>query len=383
MRAFPATLQSVPQTDAQDIAIRPAPELTVVVPTFKERDNIPQLINRLRRLLVGYCTWEVIFVDDDSPDGTADLVRKIGEGDDRVRCVRRIGRRGLAGACIEGMLASQAHYIAVMDADLQHDESLLTAMLDRLRTGDVDLVVATRYLNGAAASGLSAKRARVSQWSNAFARRLLGVNLTDPLSGFFMVRRTIFENMAPTLSPQGFKILLDIATNAHGRLRIAEFPYIFRARNRGKSKFDLKAALDFLALLVAKLTRGRISYRFFLFCLVGATGLFVHMSLLEFALRTGAAQFISAQLVGTIGAITWNYYLNNTITYYDRRLFGWRFLVGLFEFYLICAVGALSNVGVASFLYGTSPNWWLAGLLGALMGVVWNYVVSAAFVWRI
>src|SRR5438132_970180 len=124
-----------------------AAELTIVVPTFNERANVPPLIERLRTALAGV-DWEVIFVDDDSPDGTAALAKAIGASDARVRCLRRIGRRGLAGACLEGMLASQASLVAVMDGDLQHDEALLEPMLARLRLRDVDLLVATRYANG-------------------------------------------------------------------------------------------------------------------------------------------------------------------------------------------------------------------------------------------
>ncbi len=151
-------------------ATRPAPDLAIVVPTFQERENVPQLIERLRALLSGRA-WEVIVVDDDSPDGTAAVVRRIGEGDQRVRCIRRIGRRGLAGACIEGMLTTQARYVAVMDADLQHDETLLVTMLDRLRKGDVDLVVATRYLDGGGAHGSHRRRRRLSRWSTGSRAR--------------------------------------------------------------------------------------------------------------------------------------------------------------------------------------------------------------------
>ena len=161
-------------------AARPAPELSVVVPTFKERDNVPLLVEKLARTLAGI-DWEVIFVDDNSPDGTAAVVRAIGETDARVRCIRRIGRRGLAGACIEGMLASQARYVAVMDADLQHDETLLAAMLAQLRGGDADLAVASRYVDGGSAAGLrSARREQASRLSTAVARRLLGVDAERP-----------------------------------------------------------------------------------------------------------------------------------------------------------------------------------------------------------
>src|SRR5215213_6845437 len=208
---------------------RPAPELSVVVPTFKERDNVPLLVDKLAHALAGV-DWEVVFVDDNSPDGTAAIARAIGATDSRVRCVRRIGRRGLAGACIEGMLSSQARYVAVMDADLQHDETLLTAMLARLR-GDFDLAVASRFADGASAAGLSSvRREHASRVSNALTRRLLGVTLSDPMSGFFMMRRDRFEELASQLSSQGFKILLDIVATARGNLCIAELPFVFAER---------------------------------------------------------------------------------------------------------------------------------------------------------
>lgn len=361
--------------------MRPAPELSVVVPTFKERDNVPLLVEKLAHTLSGI-DWEVVFVDDNSPDGTAAVARQIGATDARVRCVRRIGRRGLAGACIEGMLSSQARYVAVMDADLQHDETLLTTMLEKLR-GGFDLAVASRFAEGASASGLSsANREKASRVSNAMARRLLGVTLSDPMSGFFMMRRERFEELAPQLSSQGFKILLDIVATARGSLRIAELPFVFGERQHGESKLDTRVALDFAALILAKLTNDTVSFRFLLFCLVGLTGIAIHMAVLQFGLNFAGLSFGWAQTVATFAAITWNFVLNNMFTYRDQRLAGWQFLTGLIRFQVICAVGAISNVGIASVIYDYDPEWWIAGLGGALMGAVWNYVVSAAFVWR-
>ena len=360
---------------------RPAPELSIVVPTFKEHDNVPLLVEKLARTLEGI-DWEVIFVDDNSPDGTAAAARTLGTGDARVRCIRRIGRRGLSGACIEGMLASQARYVAVMDADLQHDETLLTGMLARLRAGDADISVASRFSDGASAAGLSsANRERASRVSNEMARRLLGVDLSDPMSGFFMMRRERFEELAPQLSSQGFKILLDIVATARGTLRIAELPFVFAERQHGESKLDTRVALDFAALVLAKLTNDMVSFRFLLFCLVGLTGIAIHLATLRLAL-TVPLSFGTAQTIATVAAITWNFVLNNMFTYRDQRLAGWQFLTGLIRFQLICAVGALSNVGIAAWIYEHDPSWWIAGLGGALMGAVWNYVVSAAFVWR-
>jgi dolichol-phosphate mannosyltransferase len=280
------------------------------------------------------------------------------------------------------MLASQARYVAVMDADLQHDERLLVGMLERLRMDDVDLVVATRYLNGKATSGFSSGRSFISRWSNAVAQKLLGVGLSDPMSGFFMMRRQSFEDLAPRLSTQGFKILLDIAMTGH-KLRVAELPYEFRERQHGESKLDAKAALDFIALIVGKLSYDLLPYRFVLFCFVGLTGVAIHMATLQASVQLGKAQFVLAQTIATLSAITWNFILNNAITYRDRRLTGWRFWAGLLGFQLICGVGAISNIGIASLLYGADGRWWVAGILGALIGTAWNYMVSAAFIWRI
>src|SRR5271166_5605910 len=234
------------------VAVRPAPELSIVVPTFNERANVPILVERLARLLPS-ADWEILFVDDNSPDGTAAVARAIGETDSRVRCIRRFGRRGLAGACLEGMLASQARYLAV----------------------------ASRYLSGGSAAGLSTQRSRMSRAANALVRLLLGIDLTDPMSGHFMIRRDAFEPLAAAISSQGFKILLDILATGRGRLRIVELPSTFRQRQHGESKLDSKIALDFAALVTAKHTNNAVSARFLLYCLVGLTGIGIHLGLLR------------------------------------------------------------------------------------------------------
>ena len=364
-----------------ETGITPAPELSVVVPTYNEHDNVPLMVELLKRTLE-YVSWEVIFVDDNSPDGTAAAVRALGAADHRVRCIRRIGRRGLAGACIEGMLSSQARYIAVLDADLQHDETLLAAMLERIRKGDVDVVVGSRYIPGGSADSFTSKRRFMSRLSHVAAHAITKVELSDSGSGFYMIGRDVVEGLAPRLSSQGFKLLLDIMTTARGTLRAAELPYTFRERQHGESKLDSHVVLDFAALLVAKLTNDAVSFRFLMFCFVGLTGVVIHMAALQVAIEPLAMRFGVAQVAATVLAVCWNFALNNMLTYRDQRLSGWRFLTGLLRFQLICAVGAISNVGAAAWLYDYQQNWWLAGLGGALMSAVWNYVVSAAFVWR-
>jgi dolichol-phosphate mannosyltransferase len=375
----------LPQPQAKQSRSRdeaPIPELSVVIPTFKERGNIEILVQRLDAALSGIA-WEAIFVDDDSPDGTADAVKRIAAEDARVRCLRRVSRRGLAGACIEGMLSSSAPYVAVMDADLQHDEKLLPGMFAVLKNGEGDMVVGSRYVAGGSSAVFSKSRSAISRLATALARRLTGVELSDPMSGFFMMRRDRFDPLARSLSTQGFKILLDIAITAKGGLRIAEMPFVFAARSHGESKLDAQVGLDFLGLLLTKLTGGAVTPRFLSFALVGTIGLGVHLLILRTALVGFGLDFPEAQATATVVAMTGNFLLNNRLTYRDRRLSGMGFLKGLLGFYAISAVGALTNVGMASWLYAHQPVWWLAGAAGAVMGAVWNYSMATLLVWRV
>src|SRR6201747_1847473 len=260
------------------------PQLSVVVPTFNERDNVTVLYRRLEATLAGI-PWEGVFVADNSPDGTWQVVRSLAREDSRVRCIRRIGRRGLSGACIEGILASSAPCAAVIDADLQHDETQLPKMLGLLQGDQADLVVGSRYVEGGSADSFNKQRAGASALATEVARRVLRVKIADPMSGFFMIRRDRFEQLAPQLSTQGFKILLDIVATARGDLRIKEVPYTFGARLHGESKLDSMVALDFLGLVLAKLTHDTVSLRFLLFAMVGSIGVFGHPAALSTALR--------------------------------------------------------------------------------------------------
>ena len=357
------------------------PQLSAVIPTFNERDNVTTLFRRLEKTLAGI-PFEAIFVDDNSPDGTWQVLRALSREDGRVRCIRRIGRRGLSGACIEGILASSAPCAAVIDADLQHDETQLPKMLALLQGGEFDLVIGSRYIEGGSADSFNRHRAGASALGDLGRERALKVEVADPMSGFFMIRRDRFEQLAPQLSTQGFKILLDVVATAHGALRIKEVPYTFGSRLHGESKLDSMVALDFLGLVLAKLTNDAVSLRFLLFAMVGSLGLVVHLAALYAALEIFHAPFAGAQACGALCAMTSNFVLNNFLTYRDQRLKGFAILRGLSLFYLVCSVGLFANVGVAFSVYDQQPIWWLAGAAGALMGVVWNYAMSGLFVWR-
>lgn len=358
-----------------------APELTVVVPTYNESKNVELLIRELGVVLSGVA-WEVIFVDDNSPDGTAALVKSIAATDARVRCIRRVGRRGLSGACIEGILSSAAPFVAVMDGDMQHDQTLLPKMLAELRSG-ADLVVGSRYVGGGSSGdGLSSIRQWGSETATRLAKRALGVELGDPMSGFFMIRRPLVEQIAGDLSREGFKVLLDIVSTIEEPIRIVELPFTFRGRHAGESKLDTLVTAEYLGLLFSKISGGVLPVRFLMFAAVGASGIVVHIAALYVALDVFGWGFEWSQLFAVMAAMTWNYILNNQLTYRDRRLRGMAFVVGLFTFYVVCTFGTIANVGVASWIHGFHPVPWIAGLAGAVMGAVFNYAASSVLTWR-
>ncbi len=361
--------------------LRRAPTLTVVAPTFNEAANVSVLVERVSLALRGI-HWELVFVDDDSPDATSAIAKELGKHDARIRCIRRIGRRGLAGAFLEGALSSQAPFVAVIDADLQHDETLIPQMFELMTQQRADLVIGSRYVIGGSARGFGAIRAAISQFATNCARRLTRTSVKDPMSGFFMVRRDVIDRIAPALSNEGFKILFDIlVTERGGTLKVIELPYGFKSRRAGESKFDLRNAVDFAALLVSKLTRNAVPLRLLSFLLVGGSGVAVQLVCLWQGLTAGLA-FASAEVVATFAAMTSNFLLNNLLTYRDQRVAGWRLIPALLTFYAVCSIGAASNVGVSAWLYAERPVWWFAGIAGSVVGAVWNYVGSSSFVWR-
>jgi dolichol-phosphate mannosyltransferase len=360
----------------------PTVELSVVIPTYNESANAPELLRRLDACLKGVA-WEAVVVDDDSPDGTWRVIKEIAAANPRVRCIRRVKRRGLAGACIEGMLSSAAPVVAVIDADLQHDETILPRMLAEIRSG-ADLVVGSRYVDGGSSDeGLSAFRRWGSETATRLARRFLGVQLSDPMSGFFMIRREQVDAIADKLSNDGFKILLDIVASAPAPLKTAETPYVFRERVAGESKLDTLVTAEYLGLLLSKLSGGVVPVRFLMFASIGGSGVFVHLAALFMALKALGLSFSWAQLAATLTAMTWNFMLNNAFTFRDRRLKGLAFFVGLLTFCAVCSIGTVANVGVASWIHDShSASWQLAGLSGALMGAVFNYAASSVITWR-
>lgn len=358
-------------------------ELAIVVPTFNEAANVPRLVAKLDAALQGRA-WEAIFVDDDSPDGTADAARAIALTDPRVRVIQRIGRRGLSSACIEGMCATAAPVVAVIDGDLQHDETILPVMLDALHAdAALDLAIGSRFVAGGGTGDWDSDRVAKSAFATKIARRVLKAELEDPMSGFFMIRSGIVRELTRNLSAIGFKILLDIMTTSQRPLNFREFPYTFRVRTEGESKLDHVVAMEFLIALYDRMFGHVVPVRFAMFSAIGLLGLGIHLMVLSAMFVGLGTSFRAGVIVATGVAMTFNFFLNNALTYRELRLKGARVLFGGWvSFCLVCSVGAIANVGVADFLYDVQAHEWaLSATIGVLVGAVWNYAVSSRFVW--
>jgi dolichol-phosphate mannosyltransferase len=356
-------------------------ELAVIIPTFNERANIPVVLEALDKSLQGV-EWETIFVDDHSPDGTSGVVREIALDHPRVRILERIGRRGLSSACIEGMLSTAAPYLAVMDADMQHDESVLPKMLERLKSEQLDVVVGSRNIEGGSMGDFSEGRVWLSRLGARISTMVCRCEVSDPMSGFFLLDRKFFELVVQRLTGTGFKILVDLLASSPRPVKLAEVPYHFRSRRLGDSKLDINVELEYLFLVVDKYVGRVIPTRFAVFVLVGSLGLVVHLGVLSLLHYRTLIDFSVAQATATLVAMTFNFLLNNAVTFRDRQLKGWRLLRGLVYFYIACSVGAVVNVSFAQFLNLRGVPWYMAGISGMAISSVWNYGVNTVFTWR-
>ncbi len=365
------------------------PELSVIVPTFNESENVREVVKRLAHCLADV-SWEVIFVDDNSPDGTADLVRSLNSTDPRVRIVHRIGRRGLSTACVEGILASSAPYVAVMDADLQHDERILPEMLKAVREKGYEVAVGSRYVAGGSMGDWGENRQAMSRFATKLSSLVTRAELKDPMSGFFLLRREVLHEAVGNLSGIGFKILLDIFASVKRPLKFIEIPYTFRTRHAGESKLDSFAVWEYLMMLFDKTFGSYIPVRFIPFAFIGGIGVFVHMAILWalfiVAYQSAEQTFAFSQAVAALVAMTFNFFLNNFLTYRDRRLRGWSILRGWLSFTIACSLGAAANVGIATYLFQSDAlgniGWITSAIAGIIVGAVWNYAVTSVYTWN-
>jgi dolichol-phosphate mannosyltransferase len=355
-------------------------DLAVVLPTFNERANIPIVIARLTEALRGLA-WEAIFVDDDSPDGTADAIAAHTRWDSRIRMIHRIGRRGLSSACIEGMMATSAPVVAVMDADLQHDETILPRMLDRLRQESLDVVVGTRNSDGGSMGEFGPWRVMLSNLGQKVSQSVCRCALTDPMSGFFLMRRSFLLDVVRDLQGGGFKILVDLLASSREPVRFAEVGYKFGARQHGESKLNIVVGIEYLFLVVNKRLGGILPLHLALYMLVGVVGFVTHLAVFLFISHFVTRSFVAAQVVATFVAMVENFFLNNMITFRSRQLHGVEMLTGAARFVAACSFGAWANIIFARALWQSGMEWYVAGAAGIVLGSVWNLSVSSVITW--
>ncbi len=362
-------------------ALRCSPlDLAVVLPTFNERENIPLVIARLTEALRGLA-WEAIFVDDDSPDGTAEVIAAHARWDSRIRVIHRIGRRGLSSACIEGMMATSAPVVAVMDADLQHDETILPKMLGRLRAESLDVVVGTRNSDGGSMGEFGQWRVMLSRLGRRVSQSVCGCTLTDPMSGIFVMRRSFLLDVVRDLQGGGFKILVDVLASSSVPVRIAEVGYTFGARRHGESKLNVVVGIEYVLLVLNKRLGRILPLHLALYMLVGVVGLVTHLAIFLVLSHFVTKSFVAAQVVATFVAMVENFLLNNMLTFRSRGLHGAEMLTGAARFVAACSFGAWANIIFARALWQSGVEWYVAGAAGIVLGSVWNLSVSSVFTW--
>lgn len=371
--------------------------VSVVTPTYNEADNVGPLVDALNEAL-GDLPHEIIVVDDDSPDRTWEVAGAIADADPRVRVVRRFDNHGLSPAVMAGLGAARGEVLAVIDADLQHDEAILPEMVRRVRDGEADLVVGSRATDGGSYGEWGAGRRVVSWVATLIARLFLRVPTTDPMSGYFALSKATFDEMAPHINPQGFKILLEFIGRRRHRLRVAEVGFTFRNRVAGETKMSPSVIRSYLLAVVELWVGRQVKGQFVLYSLVGASGVVVNLvafalvESLDFgAISVGFGRPLRwSLLVGIQVSIVWNFLLNNYFTFWERRFRGRSLVVGLVLFELVSALGVIVHVSVFQFLEST--NWGDRALgedaariahdgVGFLVALVSNYYLNVNYLW--
>ena len=301
-----------------------------------------------------------------------------------IRLIHRIGRKGLAGAVIEGVYAANADFVAVMDCDMQHDETKLLEMIELFsKNTSLDIVIGSRFTETGDISekAFSKMRALGSKITTFIIKKVLNIASTDPLSGFFMVKKETFLKSSEKFTNSGFKILADFLATSGTSIEIREIGYTFKNRVAGESKMSFLTAFELFGLVLSQILKGRVSIRFILFCMVGLSGIFVQLLITGLAMLL-INQFPTSQTLGIFAAMTSNYFLNNAITFQERKLKSIDLIRGLFSFYIICSLGAFANIAIATYVFVFSSNWLISSFIGACFGAVWNFTLTSIFTWK-
>ena len=359
--------------------------ISVIIPTFNESKNISELINQLLILDISY-DIEIIIVDDNSGDGTSDIVRKFIRSDKRIRLISRIGRSGLSSAIKEGCLSASGEIVAVMDADGQHVPSYINKALECFKTSEVDIVVGSRFKTGSSIRGLSKSRERGSTLANNLARlSLYGFynDLSDFMSGFFVFKRYSCIKFIERIDVNGFKFFYELLSISKGKFKVNEIPILFKERLHGSSKLDLAVVWDFFISLIHSFLMRIFPRRAVSFALVGSIGVLVQLLTIYFLIAVSNLTFEQVLPAGVIVAASSNFAINNMLTFRTQKLIGKSFFFGLIKFLLVSSLPIIANIGITNLIYTQlSVNTFISQIVGILVVFIWNYAASSKVVWN-
>jgi dolichol-phosphate mannosyltransferase len=353
--------------------------VSLIVPTYNERETVAALVERVRSALDG-TPFELVFVDD-STDGTNEVIAALARDDPRIRCIHRSGRRGLATAVVEGIRLSRGEVVCVLDADLQHPPAAIPALLRALEETGADVVVGSRYVPGGSYETFTGARRLASRVATALARLLIhrARVVSDPLSGFFLFRRSVVHGVE--LRPLGYKILLEVLTR--GRIhKVVEVPYTFDARAAGRSKLTLRQQWEYLHHLLQLLSAQPEDLRFVKFGLVGGSGIAVNTAALWALVWTGV-HYREAGAMAIAVAVTWNFLWNDAFTWKDRRSRTLRQKVRrYFQYWAVTSVGSAIQYALYLALTAAGIPYLLSNLAGIACAAVWNYRTHGRWTWK-
>ena len=359
--------------------------ISIVIPTFNEVKNIIPLLKNLTVLVKDF-EYEIIVVDDDSPDGTSNVVNKYMKSNKSIKLITRIGRSGLSSAIKEGLIFAQGKYLLVLDGDGQHHPSFILDMLEKIKKNKSDIVIGSRFLNTSKLEGLSNKRSLGSKFANKLARISLHKNyakLTDYLSGCFCLEKEMTKKYIRKIEINGFKFLYELLSLSKGNLDVLEVPLLFKERRFGNSKLDIAIVWDFIISILHNLTLRLLPRRAISFGLVGISGVFVQLFITSFLVEIFLIDFYNALPFAVISAATSNFLINNQVTFRSERLKNLSLLIGLLKFLIVASLPVIANVGIATAIYKyISADTFIAQIAGIAIVYAWNYLASSSFVWK-
>ena len=353
--------------------------ISIVIPTFNEKGNIIELFKEIKKNLINSkLIWEVIFVDDSNDNETANVVRSLQNNENNIFLIKRIENRGLSSALIQGALSSNSEYILFMDGDLQHPPKKILNLYNKIKNNNYDLVSASRFLEDNEL--LNQKRYKASLFVNFLLRKFFQIDYSDILTGFFIIEKNFFLKNYKKLSNVGFKLLLDIILTTKKTIKYSEVPFEFQKRLTGQSKLNSKVFIDFVILIIDKLIGKIIPGRYFIYSFIGSFGIIFQLTTFSFLLNF--LNFNYSLLISILLTIYFNYVLNNQFTYSDLKKRSISFYKGLIKYYFFCSFGALFNFISVKIVYENFSNLYLAVLIGAFVGSIWNYSMNTSYNWN-